>query len=128
MSGGHLEDIHHTDYICAKKFYGIKTNLPIGIDFGDGIPRIPTQLIEMVYCLILFIYFYHKQKTNNNLMPGILFKQFIIYYFIFRFFIEFIRDTEKNILFLSIYQVVAIIGIIYMLIKIRKEKKEWTET
>ena len=26
LSGGHLEDIYDTDYICAKKFYGIKTN------------------------------------------------------------------------------------------------------
>lgn len=108
--------------------YGIKTNLPIGVDFGDGVPRIPTQLIEMTFCFILFIYFFYKQKKDKNLMPGILFKNLVLYYFIFRFFIEFIRDTEKNILFLSVYQVFSIMGIIYMIIKIRREKKIWMET
>lgn len=105
--------------------YGIRTNLPIGVDFGDGVSRIPTQLIEMVFCFILFIYLFYKQKTDKNLMPGILFKKLVFYYFIFRFIIEFIRDTEKNILFLSVYQVFSIIGIIYIVFKIKKEKKIW---
>ena len=102
--------------------YGIKTSLPIGVDFGDGIPRIPTQLIEMMFCLILFVYFFYKQKKNEENSPGILFQKFVFYYFVFRFFIEFIRDTEKNILFFSIYQVICFIGAIYMIIKIRKER------
>ena len=105
--------------------YGIETKLPIGVDFGDGISRIPTQLIEALFCLIMFIYFYYKQRKEKDLMPGILFKQYVLYYFIFRFFIEFIRDTEKNILFLSIYQLISILGVIYIVIKIRREKKEW---
>ncbi len=103
--------------------YGIQTKLPIGIDFGDGITRIPTQLIEMVFCLILFIVFYQQQK--KEVIPGIIFQKFVLSYFIFRFFIEFIRDTNKNIVFLSIYQVISMIGILYMIIKIRKEKREW---
>lgn len=103
--------------------YGIETKLRVGIDFGDGIKRIPTQLIEMIFCLIMFIYFFYKQRKDKNLIPGILFKQYVLYYFIFRFFIEFIRGTEKNILFLSIYQIISIIGIIYIVIKIRKEKE-----
>ena len=82
----------------------------------------------MVFCFIMFIYFFYKQKTDKNLMPGILFKNLVLYYFIFRFFIEFLRDTEKNFLFLSIYQVFSILGVIYILFKIRKEKKIWKET
>ena len=105
--------------------YGIETKLPIGVDFGDGIPRIPTQLIEMTFCFIMFIYFFIKQRKDKKILPGILFKQFVLYYFIFRFFIEFIRGTEKNILFLSIYQIISILGIIYMIYKIRLEKREW---
>ena len=108
--------------------YGIETNLPIGIDFGDGINRIPTQLIEMAFCLILFGYLFYKQKTEKELQPGILFYDLILYYFIFRFLIEFIRGTEKNILFLSIYQIISILGIIYILFKIKKEKKLWMKT
>lgn len=103
--------------------YGIKTNLPIGIDFGDGINRIPTQLIEMAFCFILFVYLYYKQIKRKDLISGILFKEFILYYFIFRFIIEFIRATNKNILFLSIYQIICLIGIIYIQIQIKRSKK-----
>ena len=107
--------------------YGIETSLPIGIDFGDGVNRIPTQLIEMIFCLILFGYLFYKQKSKSNLQPGILFYELVLYYFIFRFFIEFIRETEKNILCFSIYQIISILGIIYIVEKIRKEKKLWME-
>lgn len=105
--------------------YGIETTLPIGVNFGDGISRIPTQLIEMIFCLILFGYLLYKQLKEKDLIPGILFQQLVLYYFVFRFFIEFIRGTEKNILFLSIYQVICLIGIIFMIRKMKKEKKLW---
>ncbi len=104
--------------------YGIKTTLPIGVDFGDGIRRIPTQLIEMLFCFILFGILFYRQKKNKDLPQGILFRELVLYYFIFRFFIEFIRDTNKNILFLSIYQVISIIGIILMLLYIKKLKSK----
>ncbi|MBR4110439.1 MAG: prolipoprotein diacylglyceryl transferase [Clostridia bacterium] len=110
--------------------YGIETKLPIGVDFGDGALRYPTQLIEMIFCMILFIYLYYKQKTKKELFPGSLFKELVLYYFIFRFFIEFIRGTEKNIAYLSIYQVICLLGITLYIFKIirrnyygrRKEK------
>ena len=108
--------------------YGIETSLPIGVNFGDGINRIPTQLIEMIFCFILFGYLFYKQKSNKELQPGILFYELVLYYFIFRFFIEFIRGTEKNILCFSIYQIISILGIIYIILKIKKEKKLWMET
>ncbi len=105
--------------------YGIATKLPIGIDFGDGIKRIPTQLIELVFCLILFGYLFYKQKKKKDLVPGILFKELVLYYLSFRFLIEFIRATEKNLLFLSIYQIICIFGIIFIIIKIRREYIIW---
>ena len=104
--------------------YGIKTSLPIGVDFGDGVSRIPTQLIEMLFCFIMFGILFYRQKKNKELQQGILFRELVLYYFIFRFLIEFIRDTNKNILFLSIYQVISILGIILMIIYIKKLKKE----
>ena len=105
--------------------YGIATKLPIGVNFGDGIKRIPTQLIELVFCLILFAYLFYKQKKKKDLIPGILFKELVLYYLSFRFLIEFIRATEKNILFLSIYQIICIFGVIFIIIKIRKEHELW---
>ncbi len=107
--------------------YGIETKLPIGVNFGDGVMRIPTQLIEMIFCLILFVYLFYNQKRDDKLMPGILFKKLVLYYFAFRFFIEFIRATDKIVLYLSIYQIFSILGIIYMLYRIKKEKKIWNK-
>lgn len=107
--------------------YGIETSLPIGVNFGDGISRIPTQLIEMLFCFILFGYLLYKQKTKKDLVPGILFKELVLYYFVFRFLIEFIRGTEKNILFLSIYQVICLVGIWYMYSKIKNDNKLWSD-
>ncbi len=37
----------------ADNTYGTPTNLPWGINFGDGIPRHPTQLYEMLFLLSL---------------------------------------------------------------------------
>ena len=105
--------------------YGVETNLSIGVDFGDGITRIPTQLIEMIFCLGMFGYFLYKQKKKKDLIPGILFKELILYYFVFRFIIEFIRDTSKIVMFISVYQIICILGIIYILKKIKKEKVLW---
>lgn len=105
--------------------YGIETTLPIGIDFGDGLLRYPTQLIEMMFCLILFGYLFYKQKSKKDLIPGILFKELVIYYFIFRFFIEFIRGTEKNILYLSIYQIICLIGAIFIAIAIERSREKY---
>ena len=105
--------------------FGIETSLPIGVNFGDGVTRIPTQLIEMFFCIILFGYLLYRQKCKKDLIPGILFKELVLYYFVFRFFIEFIRGTSKNILFISIYQVICLLGIIYIIKIIKNEKKLW---
>ena len=102
--------------------FGIKTTLPIGVDFGDGILRIPTQIIEIFFCLLLFAYLLYKQKNKKDLIPGILFKELVLYYFVFRFFVEFIRGTAKNILFLSIYQMICLIGVVFIIKKIKKDK------
>ena len=103
--------------------YGIQTKLPIGVNFGDGTYRIPTQLIEMIFCLILFGYLLYKQKKDKNLIPGILFKQLVLSYFVFRFLIEFIRATNKDILFLSIYQTICLIGAVFMAIQIKRSRE-----
>lgn len=104
--------------------YGIETKLPLGINFGDGIYRIPTQLIEMFFCLSIFAYLFYKQIKDKDLIPGILFKQLVLNYFIFRFLIEFIRGTNKNIMFLSVYQVICLIGIAVVAIQIKKGKRQ----
>ncbi|MDD2376693.1 MAG: prolipoprotein diacylglyceryl transferase [Clostridia bacterium] len=98
--------------------YGIKTDF-CGIDFGDG-TRIPTQLYEAVFCIMLFVYLVVKKYKKKDLKDGELFSDLVIYYFAFRFIIEFVRATEKTIMFLSIYQIICLLGIVFMLFKKRK--------
>ncbi len=104
--------------------YGIETKLPIGVDFGDGVSRIPTQLIEAAFCFVLFGWLLWQQKKNRNLIPGILFRYLVLSYFTFRFLIEFIRATNKNILGLSVYQVICVLGAAVMIAQIRKSKEK----
>ncbi|NTV23413.1 MAG: prolipoprotein diacylglyceryl transferase [Nanoarchaeota archaeon] len=100
--------------------YGVATYLPWGVDFGDGIPRHPTQLYEAVFCLLLFAYFmYAKDKVKT---PGLLWKQFLIAYFSYRFLTEFIRPSEVIFLGMTFYQVVCSLGIIYTLAKMQVEQ------
>ncbi|MBN2850624.1 MAG: prolipoprotein diacylglyceryl transferase, partial [Erysipelotrichaceae bacterium] len=46
--------------------------------------------------------------------PGILFKLFLISYFIFRFLIEFIRVNPIIYAGLSIYQILSVLAAIYL--------------
>jgi phosphatidylglycerol---prolipoprotein diacylglyceryl transferase len=93
--------------------YGIATTLPWGINFGDGIHRHPTQIYESLFWLIMF--FYLQKKKNEKPKPGELFQLLLVDYFIFRFFLEFIKFEPKIILNLTIYQIIAIIALVYLL-------------
>lgn len=100
--------------------YGIATRLPWGVDFGDGILRHPTQAYEIIFNLIMFIYLSNKQKSEQE--PGRLFAVYLNSYFIFRFFLEFIRVEANYIYGLSTYQWVCVIGVIYINRKLLKIK------
>lgn len=101
--------------------YGIPSSW--GVDFGDGIPRYPTQLFEAGFHFIAFILLHHFKREVKT--PGILFKYYLLAYFVFRFFIEFIRENLIYQFGLTIYQLICIAGFVYvavnMLIKNRKE-------
>lgn len=93
--------------------YGKATNLPWGVDFGDGVLRHPTQIYELIFMLGMFIYLeLIKDKVRES---GKLFKILMISYFVFRFFIEFIRVEEVAFFGLTAFQIISIIAIIYLL-------------
>ncbi len=83
-----------------------------GFDFGDGYMRLPTQLFEVAFHLIAFVVLIHyKNKVKT---PGILFKLYILIYFIFRFGIELMRVNPIIMYGLTIYQIICFFGIIYI--------------
>ena len=79
------------------ELYGKISNLPWAIIFpmGGNIPRHPSQIYEAILeGIILFIllnFFFRKYFYKS---PGTISALFLIYYSIFRFFIEFTREPD----------------------------------
>lgn len=90
--------------------YGITA--PFGVDFGDGQTRLPTQLLESAFNVVAFVVLHRlKDKVKT---PGILFKAYLLAYFVFRFFIEFIRVNPRIWHGLTIYQIISAAGVMFM--------------
>ena len=95
----------------SDRTYGIATTLPWGIDFGDGIPRHPTQLYEIGFLLFLFCVLQQvKQRPRRS---GDLFKIYMIAYLSFRFLIDFIKPEFRPLLGLSAIQIACLGGLLY---------------
>ena len=96
------------------------------MNFGDNIPRHPTQLYESVFMLFMFFYL-EKVKNRAGIAPGRLFDVLMMSYFIFRFFIEFIRVEKPAFWGLTVFQLISLAVIIYLnrgllLNSVRKQK------
>jgi phosphatidylglycerol:prolipoprotein diacylglycerol transferase len=83
---------------CAGK----PTSLPWAIDFGDGIPRHPTQLYESMFHAVWVMILARWQSTNR--FPTQRLKIYLIAYCVFRFLLEFIRIEPRLASGLTIYQ------------------------
>ena len=94
--------------------YGKPTNLPWGVNFGDGILRHPTQIYESLFMLAMFIYL-EKIKNRKDIKPGQLLKILMVSYFTFRFFIEFIRVQDVVLFGLTGFQIISLLAIIYLI-------------
>jgi phosphatidylglycerol:prolipoprotein diacylglycerol transferase len=82
--------------------HGTATDLPWGVDFGDGVCRHPTQLYEFAFHLFCVVLLSHWQA--RGLFRGQLIKIYIIAYLLYRFATEFIRPEPRLWLDLTIYQ------------------------
>lgn len=101
--------------------YGTPTGFFTGIDFGDHVMRHPTQLYEIAFFILFFIFALTRIRTAP---PGKLFNLLINSYFIFRFFEEFLRYNDQLYLGLSFYQYISLIAILFINLKSYFEKKE----
>lgn len=74
--------------------YGIASTLPWAVNAGD-FARHPTQIYLALNGLILFFVF--LRIRNNEALTGKLFPLFLVLYGSSRFFIEFLRDSERYV-------------------------------
>jgi phosphatidylglycerol---prolipoprotein diacylglyceryl transferase len=92
--------------------YGVATTLPWGVDFGDGIPRHPTQIYESLFHLtmagVLALLLWKGALRCQQL------KFYLIAYGVYRFLTEFIRPEPAWWLGLTFYQWAALALILGM--------------
>jgi prolipoprotein diacylglyceryltransferase len=119
--------------------YGTPTTLPWGINFGDGIPRHPTQLYEMIFLFLLIPFLYHllirlssvipsaesrdllsagsapaaPRHSDHAFLPGDAFKLFIVSYALFRLLCDFIKPYPRIFLGLGGIQWACVAILLY---------------
>lgn len=92
--------------------YGIPSNLPWAINFGDGISRHPTNLYEILFWILLWFSLVITERYHR-FTDGSKFKIFLSSYLVFRFLIEFIKPDYFFSFGLSVIQLVSVVGILY---------------
>lgn len=105
-----------------EETYGTLTRSPFAIDLGDGEPRHPVTLYEIVFLICLWIALYAVEK-KVSLAEGARFKIFMICYLVFRLLLDFIKPHYTFHIGLSTIQVTAIAGLLYYIAYILQPKK-----
>jgi phosphatidylglycerol---prolipoprotein diacylglyceryl transferase len=94
----------------ADDTYGTATTLPWGIDFGDGIPRHPTQLYEILFLSALGLALTLYSRRSH--LQGDVFKLFMAGYMGWRLAIDFLKPGER-IFGLTTIQLTCVLVLIY---------------
>lgn len=100
--------------------FGIPTDLPWALPGATADPtlRHPTQLYAFFAAITIFVLLlWRRNKTRFN---GQLFLEFILYYSIYRFIIEYFREVNDYAGMLTLGQAVSLIGAVgaYVVIRI----------
>ena len=96
---------------------GLPTSLPWCVDFGDGIPRHPTQLYEVIFILLLAAILLGRIRRQRQ--RGCMFSQFVFAYLAFAFLLDFLRPRYALAMIplpLSIFQLAAFVGMAHALL------------
>jgi phosphatidylglycerol:prolipoprotein diacylglycerol transferase len=101
-----------------SELYGKVTEVPWAVIFiqVDNLSRHPSQLYEAIFeGIILFILLLHFRNKNFLAKPGLISGLFLIFYSIFRFFIEFFRVPDEQLGYLifnlSMGQIISLVFI-----------------
>jgi phosphatidylglycerol---prolipoprotein diacylglyceryl transferase len=80
-----------------SEILGKQSDVPWAFIFAsvDNVPRHPAQLYEAIAYLIVFGFlFWYYNRTKANFKPGMIFGLFLVLVFLFRFFVEFIKEDQ----------------------------------
>lgn len=106
------------DHTC-----GLPTKLPWGVDFGDGIPRHPTQLYETLFLLGLagLLAAWRRRAPAN----GDIFRGFVAAYFAFRLVVDFLKPAACRGLGLTAIQWVSMLALAALLPDMLRWFRRW---
>ncbi|ASK31252.1 diacylglyceryl transferase [Chryseobacterium sp. T16E-39] len=104
-----------------EETYGVPTQSIFGMHLGDQYLRHPVALYEIVFLLGLWVVLKIKQSTADY-PSGYIFQIFMVSYFIFRFFLDFIKPRVELIGNFGTIQLVCLSVIIYYIFKIKETK------
>lgn len=106
--------------LMNSEIYGSATTLPWGFIFvrdGQTQPMHPTQIYEMIYCILTFVitwWLYWKKEAYKK--TGLIYGVFLIGIFGSRFILEFIKLNQEDFesgMFLNMGQILSIPFIIW---------------
>jgi phosphatidylglycerol:prolipoprotein diacylglycerol transferase len=101
--------------------YGVPTGLPWGVDFGDGIPRHPTQVYDMLFALAMGALLWRGRPflARSN---GLAFKLYLSAYLAWRLVVDGIKPVPYDYAFgLSGIQWVCVLALaVYLPFVIRQ--------
>lgn len=97
-----------------EETYGLPTSLPWGMDLGDGLPRHPVSLYEIILLVILWQLIRYVSH-RYTLVSDAKFKLFMIGYLLFRFLLDFIKPGYRYLFGLGSIQLACLAGLIYYL-------------
>ena len=92
--------------------YGIATDLPWGIDLGDGVRRHPTNLYEILWLGLIWGVLMGIER-RFKLLNGARFKLFMVLYLLFRLAVDTIKPQPAVLLGLASIQWACVIGLFY---------------
>lgn len=94
--------------------YGNPTHFFTGMDLGDGILRHPLALYEIAIVIIIGLFLHFSQK-KQKFSEGIQFKLFMLLYFFYRFFAEWLKPNFPLYLGLTSIQIAIIFTYLFNL-------------
>jgi prolipoprotein diacylglyceryltransferase len=92
--------------------YGNATRLPWGIDLGDGVPRHPAPLYEILALAVIAAWAARAHRSGSR-REGDLFMGFMSLYLAFRLALEFVKPGPRDYAGLSGIQVACVLGLLY---------------
>ena len=92
--------------------HGNPSGLPWAINFGDGIPRHPVNLYEVIFLAALAFFIFQTEK-KAALPNGMRFQIFMVGYLLWRFVVEFIKPVWIMPIGISPIQLAVLAGLFY---------------